>query len=89
MGYVNTDHFVIGMEVELFGISFGPFYGDLNQGLALSIDVKAAKGKITIHLGESDIRIDIDLPPMWVSGKQKNLNLIDTLKSSTEEPSCL
>ena len=67
-GYVNTSNLGIGVEAKLFGISLGTFYGDLNKGLGINIDVIAAKGEVKLELDAGAVWVTITLTPRWGQG---------------------
>ena len=67
-GYVNTSSYGVGVEAKLFGISLGTFYGDLNKGLGINIDVIAAKGEVKLELDANAVWVTATLTPLWGQG---------------------
>ncbi|CAF9923831.1 MAG: hypothetical protein HETSPECPRED_005432 [Heterodermia speciosa] len=67
-GYVDISNFGAGVELTLFGISLGSFYGNLKDGLGVSIDVIAAKGGVKIYLKDDAVGVNVQLTPIWGSG---------------------
>ena len=76
-GYVDTTNYGIGVEIKLFGISLGSFYGNLKEGLGISIDVIAAKGKVNLYLKDNAVWVNIQLTPIWGSGINIDQKLFD------------
>ena len=76
-GYVDTSNYGVGVEVKLFGISLGTFYGDLKQGLGISINVIAAKGEVKLTLEDGAVWVTIQLTPVWGSGINIHQRLFD------------
>ena len=76
-GYVDTTNYGVGLEVKLFGISLGTFYGDLKQGLGISINVLAATGEIKLTLEDGAVWVTIQLTPVWGPGVNIHEKLFD------------
>ena len=74
---MDLSNYGIGLEVKLFGISLGTFYGNLKDGLGISIDVIAAKGQITAYLKDNAVWIKISLNPVWGKGISVDQKLFD------------
>ncbi len=70
-------NFGVGLEVKLFGISLGTFYGNLKEGLGVSIDVLAAKGEVKVYLFDGGVWVKIQLTPVWGSGINTEHKLFD------------
>ena len=65
---MDISNFGAGVELTLFGISLGSFYGNLKDGLGVSIDVIAAKGGVKIYLKDDAVGVNVQLTPIWGSG---------------------
>ena len=65
---MDVINYGVGIEVTLFGISLGSFYGNLKQGLGIAIDVLAAKGQVTLYLKDNAVWVNLQLTPIWGSG---------------------
>ena len=74
---MDTANFGVGVEVKLFGISLGTFYGDLKKGLGIAIDVIAAKGNVSLQLEGHAVFVTIKLTPVWGSGVNIHQKLFD------------
>ncbi|KAL8786327.1 MAG: hypothetical protein Q9195_008254 [Heterodermia aff. obscurata] len=64
-GYVDTTNYGLGVEIGLFGISLGNFYGNVKEGLVISIDIRAAKGEVRLYLKGNGVWVKIQLTPIW------------------------
>ena len=76
-GYVDISNFGAGVEVTLFGISLGSFYGNLKDGLGVSIDVIAAKGGVKIYLKDNAVWVNVQLTPIWGNGINIDQKIFD------------
>ncbi len=74
---MNTKKYGIGLEVQLFGIYLGPFYGDLKEGLGISIDIIAAQGEVRIYLRDGAGWVRIQLKTLCGSGINIEQKLFD------------
>ena len=76
-GYLDTSNFGLGVEAKLFGISLGTFYGNLKEGLGITIDVLAAKGSLNFYLKDSALWVKVSLDPIWGSGINIDQKIFD------------
>lgn len=74
---MDTTNYGVGVEVKLFGISLGTFYGNLKDGLGISIDVIAAKRGIKLYLKDKAVWVNIQLTPIWGNGINTDQKLFD------------
>ena len=74
---MDTTNYGVGVEAKLFGISLGTFYGNLKEGLGISIDVIAAKGSVKVYLKDNAAWINIQLKPIWGNGIDTDQKLFD------------
>ena len=81
---MDSTNFGIGIEVTLFGISLGTFYGNLKDGLGININVIAAKGSINISLDGTAVMLHLVLTPIWGNGIDVTQKLIDLGEDASE-----
>ena len=74
-----------GVAVLLFGIYLGTFYGDLEEGLSIEVDIGAAKGEIKLYLKDSAVYIRSTLGLLWGNGINLDQKLFDLPTAGEED----
>ncbi|KAK4146594.1 uncharacterized protein C8A04DRAFT_25510 [Dichotomopilus funicola] len=61
-GYIDTDTYGIGVSVSVVGIHLGNIYGNLKDGVGLSVDLFVVSGAIKFYLKNgNELWIHLDL----------------------------
>ncbi|KAH7345794.1 hypothetical protein BKA66DRAFT_478798 [Pyrenochaeta sp. MPI-SDFR-AT-0127] len=75
-GYVVTETWEIGVEIYVFGIRIGNFYGNVKQGLVINVDIFLAKGKIKFYLkNNKEVWVEIGLNVRFDGSYNTNVRL--------------
>jgi hypothetical protein len=72
-----TDTYEIGVEIYVLGIRTGDFYGNLKDGLGITVDLFLAKGKIAFYLKDGkEAWVRIDLHVTFDGSYEKDIKLL-------------
>jgi hypothetical protein len=72
-GFVDSQTWDAGVEKSVLGIKLGTFYGNLQQGLSVNVDIFLAKGQIKLYLKGAQVWTTINLSVQFNGTFQKDV----------------
>lgn len=68
-GYIDIEQLEIGVDLKVFGFDIGQFYGNLNEGLVIKLDLIVARGEIKFYLKNgNEVWIKVDVNILGIGG---------------------
>jgi hypothetical protein len=70
-GFVDAQTWDAGVEISVLGIKLGTFYGNLQQGLSVNVDILLTNGQIKLYLKGTQVWINVNLWRFSLMGRSR------------------
>lgn len=78
IGYVDPSTFEIGVEVSILGINLGNFYGSLEKGVVVKVNLFLVKGFVRFYLKDKkkEVWVQVELDVKFDGSFKKDYKLL-------------